>query len=386
MSEDEIDHNLYMENERREHTGEETFYTELSLRKKVIDTLKNGTLSCLPRDDGFADTTPALNLLTGTSFHDENLLCLKIHQKQNDFPTAEYVTKKMIDNANKDYPELFLHQDQNMNYVLINWQELNIQTNEWERRRAALFNVDQTTNPEKMKAWSEQIKQEKYQKRLDFMKEQYGPDYQPPKLEQKESGLIIDCSSTEPEKYLGQYFAAVFIEGKFKVTLEQATEFVQKLGKSLYKLEENGIPDPFKFSKICGKAKEYGKEIIFELKTIQKKESFEKNDTEFDIKNNLNVINAGGYNEYHIETAQKTGYVQGVCESVLAFNTDENRKIMSEAAMSLLSKKILSEMHVTKDMAQKFANPETYKALEQCVFAPKQEQQLEQTQSQARSF
>ena len=87
-----------------------------------------------------------------------------------------------------------------------------------------------------------------------------------------------------------------------------------------------------------------------------------------------------------LETAQKIGYVQGVCESVLAFNTDENRKIMSDAAMTFLSKKLLSEMNVTKDMAQKFANPETYKALEQCVFAPKQEQQLEQTVSHNRKI
>jgi len=83
----------------------------------------------------------------------------------------------------------------------------------------------------------------------------------------------------------------------------------------------------------------------------------------------------------NLETAQKIGYVQGVCESVLAMNTDENRKIMSEATITVLSKKLLSEMNVTKDMAQKFANPETYRALEQCVFAPKQEQQLEQQQS-----
>jgi len=41
-------------------------------------------------------------------------------------------------------------------------------------------------------------------------------------------------------------------------------------------------------------------------------------------------------------------------------------------------------MNVTKDMAQKFANPETYKALEQRVFAPQQEQQLEQTQARGR--
>jgi len=90
--------------------------------------------------------------------------------------------------------------------------------------------------------------------------------------------------------------------------------------------------------------------------------------------------------DHKYETAQKIGYVQGVCESVLAFNTDENRKIMSEATITFLSKKLLSEMNVTKDMAQKFANPETYKALEQCVFAPKQEQQLEQTQSQKRGW
>jgi len=83
-----------------------------------------------------------------------------------------------------------------------------------------------------------------------------------------------------------------------------------------------------------------------------------------------------------LETAQKTGYVQGVCESVLAFNNDENRKIMTEATITFLSKKLLSEMNVTKDMAQKFANPETYKALEKCVFTQNQEQQLEQTQSQ----
>jgi hypothetical protein len=59
---------------------------------------------------------------------------------------------------------------------------------------------------------------------------------------------------------------------------------------------------------------------------------------------------------------------------------------MSEATMTFLSKKLLSEMNVTKDMARKFANPETYKALEQSVFAPKQEQQLEQTQSQRRGI
>jgi hypothetical protein len=36
-------------------------------------------------------------------------------------------------------------------------------------------------------------------------------------------------------------------------------------------------------------------------------------------------------------------------------------------------------MNVTKDMAKKFANPETYKILEQGIFAPQHEQKQEQT-------
>jgi hypothetical protein len=91
------------------------------------------------------------------------------------------------------------------------------------------------------------------------------------------------------------------------------------------------------------------------------------------------------YEHIELETAKKTGYVQGVCESVLAFNTGENRKIMSESTMNFLSKKLLSEMNVTRDTARKFANPETYKALEQSVFAPEQERRLEQTRPRGRS-
>jgi len=70
-----------------------------------------------------------------------------------------------------------------------------------------------------------------------------------------------------------------------------------------------------------------------------------------------------------IEIARKAGYVQGVCECVAAIGDDHT-----------LGKKLLTEMNVTKDMVRKFANPETFKTLEQGIFAPKQEQTLEQTQ------
>jgi len=69
-----------------------------------------------------------------------------------------------------------------------------------------------------------------------------------------------------------------------------------------------------------------------------------------------------------IEAARKAGYVQGVCECVAAIGDDH-----------VLGKKLLSEMNVTKDMAKKFANPKTFKKLEQGIFAPRPEQ--EQTKS-----
>jgi len=71
-----------------------------------------------------------------------------------------------------------------------------------------------------------------------------------------------------------------------------------------------------------------------------------------------------------IEGARKAGYVQGVCECVAAIGDDY-----------VLGKKLLTEMNVNKDIAKKFANPETYKKLEQGIFAPKPEQIQEQTQN-----
>jgi len=77
--------------------------------------------------------------------------------------------------------------------------------------------------------------------------------------------------------------------------------------------------------------------------------------------------------ERQLETARKAGYVQGVCECVAAVGNEQN-----------MGKKLLSEMNVTKDMAKKFANPETYKNLEQGIFAQKQDRKLEQTQGMRR--
>jgi len=74
------------------------------------------------------------------------------------------------------------------------------------------------------------------------------------------------------------------------------------------------------------------------------------------------------YQKAEHELVKKAGYVQGVCECVAAIGDGYT-----------FGKKLLSEMNVTKDMAKKYANPETYKALEQGIFAPQHEQKQEQT-------
>ena len=70
-----------------------------------------------------------------------------------------------------------------------------------------------------------------------------------------------------------------------------------------------------------------------------------------------------------LETAHRAGYVQGVCECAAVVGSREKN----------LGKKLLTEMNVSKDMAEKYAAPETYKTLEKTFFAPSQGQKLERT-------
>jgi hypothetical protein len=87
------------------------------------------------------------------------------------------------------------------------------------------------------------------------------------------------------------------------------------------------------------------------------------------VVSSLQVLPKSHEKSSEIEIARKAGYVQGVCECVAAISDDRT-----------LGKKLLTEMNVTKDMAKKYAYPETFKTLEQGIFATKPEQNLEQNQ------
>ena len=252
---------------------EQAFINMKHQRKMVLDGIKNGTLSCLPGEDGFADVKPAINLINGTLYHGTNMLDLKAHQKQNGFPTAEYITENQFDSAKKDCPGLSIRQGEKG--LSIHWESHNDQTGEWEKKSAYLFNVAQTTDPEQLKAYAEQKQQEERQKYIDNKKAAY-PEWEPKEPKQRTPGPVIECSGTDPEKYLGQYFAAVSMGGKFKVSEEQAAEFASKMENSLSVLAENGYPDLRTLPKISNAASTYCKDVIKELRMVEQKEQYKE--------------------------------------------------------------------------------------------------------------
>jgi ABC-type transporter MlaC component len=241
---------------------EQAFLNALHQRKVIADALKEGTLSCLPGADGYADTEPAVNVANGTRYHGATQLYLKEFQKQNGFPTAEYMTQEAVQKSG-------IPIRQGQHGVTVSFQTKNEETGKWEQKNARLFNVAQSVKPAELKAYAARLIEEKAQEKIDYLKKQYGENYRPPERKERGPAPEIACSSTEPEKYLGEYLAAVSMGGKFKVTPEQKSEFAHKMETSLFERGENGHTNPFKLSKICNAAGDHCKEVIRQARAEQ---------------------------------------------------------------------------------------------------------------------
>jgi len=245
------------------------FQNAVYQRNMIGAAIKNGTLCCLPGKDGFADTTPAVNLANHNVYHGDTQLYLKDHQKKNGFPTAEYLTQAQIEKAREDMPGLMLLKGQKG--VSIHVSERNDETGEWDEKHIRLFNIAQLNSPKNFKKWVDN-------KRLEYFQSQHGAKIQPPEPGQKAKGPEIVCSSSDPVKYLGQYFAAVSTGRPFKADKETAQEFSKNLGDAIYKKSltspktGDAVTDPFSLSKICREASKYCKEFMSELKQEQKQE------------------------------------------------------------------------------------------------------------------
>jgi hypothetical protein len=242
---------------------EQAFLTVVHQRNQIEESLLNGSLPCLPGADGYADTEAAVNLVNGTHYHGTNLLYLKDFQKRNGFPTAEYATVDAIQKS-----KIPIRQGEHG--VSITFSEKTA-GGEWENKSARLFNVAQLARPWEFKKYAEGVRAAKEQEREAFLKSQFGEkNYQPKEKKEREPGPEISCTSTEPDRYLAQYLAAVSLGGKFKVTAQQGNEFAEKIRGQLHETHyaqqlQKEVSDPFKLSKICNTAGNQCKEIIKEV-------------------------------------------------------------------------------------------------------------------------
>jgi hypothetical protein len=244
---------------------EKAFLAAVHQRKVIADALKGGKLSCLPGADGYADTAPAVNIANGTRYHGANLLHLKEFQKEHGFPTAEYVTQDAVQQSG-------IPLRKGEHGIDISFSVRNEESGEWEHRAAKLFNIAQSAKPWELKKWAANQVEERIQEKQEFLKSQFGESYQAPGQVRREPGPEITCTSTEPEKYLGQFLAAVSMGSKFKVDSKQAAAFSENFERALFTKMENGHTNPFSLSKICNAASDYCKGFIKEVRQEQRTE------------------------------------------------------------------------------------------------------------------
>jgi hypothetical protein len=242
--------------------NELAFLNATRQQKAVTAGLKSGAMPCLPDASGYADTSPAVNIVDGQQYSGAALLLLKKHQKDKQYPTAEYISDEQIKKAKLDRPQISLKQGEEGISIFFDAKDES-SGGDWESRYVRLFNVAQTNNPWEVKAWANEQRQEK----IEFLQKA-------PEAKQK-SGPEIVCSSSEPAKYLGQYFAAVTMGRPFKASPEIAAQFARKMEASLTQTIDKGHINPFQLSKISNEASLYCKDYMAELKIQDRRMNLE---------------------------------------------------------------------------------------------------------------
>jgi hypothetical protein len=232
-------------------------------RKQFIAALDAGDLSCLPGKNGLADTQPARNAVNKTAYRGSSQLLLKIFQKQNGFPTAEYCTFAQVEKA-ANFTGRRTRLKKGSKGITLNFQ-IN-----GEQKSVRLFNIAQVDNPEAIRAYAEHLSQD----REAYLKEKYGEQYRP--SEKPAKGPAVTCTSSDPDAYLGQYLAAVSLERPFRASPQQAAEFAQKTKDFIFKRNEAGHINPFNLNRLGGRASAYCRQMIPEIMKQQREASLQK--------------------------------------------------------------------------------------------------------------
>jgi hypothetical protein len=219
-------------------------------RKKFINALDAGTLACLPDQDGFADTKPAVNVVNNTIYRGSGQLLLKVFQRQNEFPTAEYCTFDQLEKANDFFGQKKAFLIKGSRGISLNFLI------DGEQKSIRLFNIAQIRNPEVVRSYADHMAQAKE----NYLQQKYGDQYHP--KANTVSGPAIICTSSEPSEYMGQYLAALSLGRQFRATAEQSVEFSAKAKDFIFEKNEAGHINPFNLNRLGSRASHYCKEVI----------------------------------------------------------------------------------------------------------------------------
>jgi hypothetical protein len=241
--------------ESKQLTAEDRYVKNVMWQRKVVmDALNNGTLACLPNEKGYADTQPAVNLINDTAYKGSTFLYLKEVQRQRGFPTAEYVSREQMDKAGEAAgKKVFVAEGQRG--IIIPYKEQDKASGEWVPKHQTLFNIAQVSNPEVVRNYAKEAQREKEERGQAWAAEN-GKTLRTPWHEAE-----IQCTSSDPEKYIGQYITAVSFGARFKVTRTQAAEFADKTEKLVYEPSQTGKANPMNLLKLSNQANTYAKEF-----------------------------------------------------------------------------------------------------------------------------
>jgi predicted transcriptional regulator len=236
------------------------------------------------------DTGRAVNIGNDTKYKGVNQLYLKDHQKRNGFPTAEYATRDEINAFAAASNDSSFPIRKGEKGVTITFNVLNADTNKYETVNTRLFNVAQLVNPDKFREYADGQRVERRAAKEQQLKAKYGDKFELQKPGEKIPGPDIACSSTEPDRYLGQYFAAVAMGSNFTVTEQQKGEFqgkmLDRLGQRLEtaKITSEGLhaTDPFSLNKVCNVASQQCKEIMSAMLRPEKVQKQEPREQKFE--------------------------------------------------------------------------------------------------------
>jgi hypothetical protein len=236
--------------------AEITLINAKSDRKRIVAALDAGKLCCQPNENGYADTTPAKNLINDSLYHGTYQLLLKDHQKQNDFPTAEYGTFAQFDKASTAAgKEGVIKKGEHGFTITIN--------DKGELKPIRLFNIAQAVHPDAVRVYAAQVSLEKQ----EYLKQTKGENYREPNP--RTGGAPIACVSTKPAEYLEQYFAALSLGREFKVTPQQSAQFAENMKNAIFEKGQTGHINPYNLNVICNKASEFCKPFMREFAKIQ---------------------------------------------------------------------------------------------------------------------